>query len=148
MSEKGRDVHVHTGWDVHVHTGWCLVFGSHSLAFGSHTEGTIDLARRIAVKLNAGGKVAMFSNPASFVRCLIVCICIMDSAMKPRFCHATGCTVRAVLDRLYEVRAVHGRVYEVRVGLDHFMKFVRRRICSRVLLGFACCSWLEVNIRV
>eukprot|EP00729_Bicosta_minor_P018500 gene18500-9830_t len=29
-------------------------------------NGTIDLARRIAVKLNAGGKVAMFSNPATF----------------------------------------------------------------------------------
>ena len=29
-------------------------------------EGTIDLARRIALKLNARGKVPMFSNPASF----------------------------------------------------------------------------------
>jgi len=29
-------------------------------------QGTLDLARRVALKLNAGGKVAMFSNPASF----------------------------------------------------------------------------------
>jgi hypothetical protein len=28
--------------------------------------GTLDLARRVAVALNKGGKVAMFSNPASF----------------------------------------------------------------------------------
>ena len=29
--------------------------------------GTIDLARRVALALNRGGKVAMYSNPASFV---------------------------------------------------------------------------------
>ena len=30
-------------------------------------DGTIALARRVAVVLNAGGKTPMFSNPASFV---------------------------------------------------------------------------------
>ena len=30
-------------------------------------EGTLDLARRVALALNAKGKVPMFSNPASFV---------------------------------------------------------------------------------
>ena len=34
--------------------------------FQALLNGTIELARRIALKLNAGGKVAMFSNPASF----------------------------------------------------------------------------------